>query len=105
MVINTNFKKYVQKKAPAFTNDVLIEVYFRYNTAEDLKHIVFDEISEKYTGKDYHYVVGKLNLEQLIANRDYILKHKLFISLVDEKVSPVKVSVKENDIAKELVNH
>ena len=46
------FKKYAQKHAPSFTNDVDIEVYFRYNSSEDLKHIVFNEISEKYTGKD-----------------------------------------------------
>jgi hypothetical protein len=48
--------------------------------ADDLKQIVFDEISEKYTSKDYHYVVGKVNLTHLIANRDYILKNNLFIS-------------------------
>ena len=98
------FKKYTQKKTPEFTNDVLIDAYVRYNTPEDLKHLVFDEIDEEYTGKNYHYVVGKINLNHLISNRDYILKQKLFISLVDEKVSLVKsssVSEKTN----QLVNH
>lgn len=98
------FKKYTQKKAPEFTNDVLIDAYLRYNSPEDLKRLVFDEIDEEYTGKNYHYVVGKINLKHLISNRDYILKQNLFISLVDEKVSLTKTSsVLEK--TNQLVNH
>ena len=99
------FKKYAQKHAPTFTNDVLIEAYFRYNSGDDLKQIVFDEINEKYTSKDYHYVVGKVNLTHLIANRDYILKHNLFISLVDEKVSLANEETRKTVLKKELVNN
>ncbi len=99
------FKKYAQNHAPEFTNDVVIDTYFRYNTNEDLKQIVFDEITEKYTGKDYHYVVGKVNLKTIIANRDYILKHKLFFSLVNEKVSLAKEDAKRTVFKKELVNY
>ncbi len=99
------FKKYAQKHAPTFTNDVVIEAYFRYNNNDDLKQIIFDEISEKYTSKDYHYVVGKVNLTHLIANRDYILKNNLFISLVDEKVSLAKEESKKTVFKKELVSY
>ncbi len=81
------FKKYAQKHAPIFTNDVLIHVYLRYNSSSDLKQIEFSEINEEYTSSDYHYVVGKINLKNLIKNRDYILKNNIFVSLVEEKVS------------------
>jgi homoserine dehydrogenase len=81
------FKKYAQKHAPVFTNDVLVHVYLRYNSSADLKQIEFTEISEEYTSSDYHYVVGKVNLKNLIKNRDYILKNNIFVSLVEEKVS------------------
>ncbi len=81
------FKKFAQKKAPVFTNDALIQVYLRYNSQKDIETIVFHEITEKYTGTDYHYVVGKVNLKTLIANREYILQNKLFISLVEETVT------------------
>ena len=81
------FKKYLQKNAPEFTNDVILNVYLRYNNSDDLKHIVFDEITEKYNGNDYHYVIGKINLKSLSVQRDYILKHKLFISLVNDTIS------------------
>ena len=81
---------------------MVIEAYFRYNNSDDLKQIIFDEISEKYTSKDYHYVVGKVNLTHLIANRDYILKNNLFVSLVDEKVSLAKDETRKTVLKKEL---
>ena len=84
------FKKYSQKQAPVFTNQVLVEVYLRYNSSADLKQIEFEEINEKYNGSDYNYVVGKINLQHLIKNRNYILKNNLFISLVEEKISLAK---------------
>ncbi|MES2516271.1 MAG: homoserine dehydrogenase [Bacteroidota bacterium] len=99
------FKKYAQKYAPSFTNDVVIDVYFRYNSPEDLKRIAFDEIEEKYTGKDYHYVVGRVNLKHIIEHRDYILKNKLFISLVNEKVNLSKDEARPTVLKKELVNY
>ncbi len=80
------FKKYAQKKSPEFTNEVLLHVYFRYNKAEELKLFEFAEINEKYTGTEYNYVVGKLNLQQILNNREFILKSNIFISLVDESV-------------------
>lgn len=81
------FKKYAQKHAPIFTNDVLLHVYLRYNSSTDLKQIEFKEINEEYKSSDYHYVVGKINLKNLILNRDYILKNNIFVSLVEENVS------------------
>jgi len=80
------FKKHVQKHADGFTNDVILEIYLRYNSIIDLQEIEFTEISERYTGKDYNYVVGKVNLKTLISAKAYIAQNKLFISLVDDKV-------------------
>lgn len=81
------FKKYAQKHAPQFTNDVLIEVYVRYQAPEDLETLKFEEITERYSGNTYRYVVGKINLLQLIANRQHILDKQVFVALVNETVS------------------
>ena len=99
------FKKYAQKHSATFTNDVVIELYLRYNSSEDLKQLVFDQINEEYTGKDYHYVVGKINLKNIIANRNYILKNNLFISLVNDTVSLSKINQQEIVAEKELINY
>jgi homoserine dehydrogenase len=100
------YKKHVQKHASDFTNDVIVEVYFRYNSNSDIEKITFDEVSEKYNSGDYNYIVGKVNLQTLLTNRNYILKNKLFISLVNDKISlntkkTNKVEIKE----KELINN
>lgn len=83
------FKKYAQNNPPVFTNDVLMQVYLRYNLESDLKKIEFDSINEKYTGSDYRYVVGMVKLQNLIDNRKYILDNKIFISLVEESVTHI----------------
>lgn len=100
------YKKHVQKHASNFTNDVIVNVYFRYNSLIDLNKIEFDEISEKYNGGDYNYIVGKVNLQTLLINRDYILKNNLFISLVNDTIS---LKAKKGDLIvnkeKQLINN
>ncbi len=81
------FKKYSQKHAPVFTNDVFVEVYLRYNHEEDLKQIPFHEVTEKYASRDYKYIIGKVNLQVLIANKSYIINNHLFLSLVKDSVT------------------
>ncbi|MCD6017900.1 MAG: homoserine dehydrogenase [Bacteroidetes bacterium] len=95
------FKKYLQKNAPVFTNDVLVHLYIRYNREEDLNHLFFDEVNEKYTGSTYHYIVGKINLKKIIEAREFILTHNLFIALVDEKVT-LDRTVNNKEIVEEL---
>ena len=80
------FKKYAQSQKLEFTNEVLVEAYFRYNTILDLEHIEFDIVSEIYTGADYNYIVGKINLQTIFQQRDYIVNNKLFIALTSDKV-------------------
>lgn len=100
------YKKHVQKHASNFTNDVIVNVYFRYNSLIDLNKIEFDEVSEKYNGGDYNYIVGKVNLQTLLINRDYILKNNLFISLVNDTIS---LKAKKGDLIvnkeKQLINN
>lgn len=98
------FKKYTQKHAPKFTNDVLITIYLRYHVSEDLKKLPFEEITERYSGENYRYVVGKIGLRHLITNRDYILENRLFIALANESVSLYEAA-KEKINKKELVNY
>jgi homoserine dehydrogenase len=100
------YKKHVQKHASDFTNDVIVEVYFRYNSNADIEKIKFDEVSEKYNSGDYNYIVGKVNLQTLLTNREYILKNKLFISLVNDKISLNSKKLNKTEIKeKELINN
>lgn len=95
------YKKYLQKNTPLFTNDVLVHVYLRSAREENLRYLIFDKITERYSGSTFHYIVGKINLNKLIESKDLILKHKLFVALVDDKVTLDK-SVKIKERLKEL---
>ncbi len=90
------FKKHVQKHANGFTNNVIITIYLRYNSITDLEKLKFTEILEKYTGNKYNYVVGKINVQTLLSHQEYILKNKLFISLVNDTVTLNESNSKAN---------
>lgn len=80
------FKKHVQKHATEFTDDAVLDIYLRYHSPLDLETIEFLEISERYTGGEYNYVTGKINLKTLHEQRDYILKNRLFVALLNDQV-------------------
>lgn len=80
------FKKHLQKHVSEFTNDVTLHIYLRYHSLIDLEKLEFLEIFEKYTGGDYNYVIGKIPLKTLQAQRSYLLKNGLFVSLINEQV-------------------
>ncbi len=94
------FKKHIQKHANGFTNNVIITIYLRYNSIADLEKIKFTKVLEKYTGNHYNYVVGKINLQTLLSEREYILKNKLFISLVNDTVT-----LNESKSVTKQINH
>lgn len=89
-------KKYHQINKLIFTNDVTLEVYFRYDTILNLDKLELDEIREVFTGSDFNYVIGKIKLQQLIKNRNYILENKLFVALVNDSVEVSSEDRKQN---------
>lgn len=95
------YKKHVQKQSLQFTNNVALNVYVRYNSIIDLEKLEFEEVSEKYTGAEYNYVVGKINLQVLQEHRDYIVKTNLFVALVNDKIEPAgnAVASKKKELA------
>ncbi len=80
-------KKYTQKQKLEFTNNVILKVYFRYNTKSDLDKLQFEEITERYTGSEYKYVIGYLSLNNIIAAKAYILQNKLFVAIAGDEIS------------------
>ena len=96
------YKKQKQNPNIKFTNDVILKVYLRYHNDEDLKQLNFESIAEQYTGGEYHYVVGLIKLQNLISNKDYILKNKLFVAAIGDEVKLVSENLKkESNLVKE----
>lgn len=95
------YKKQKQNPELKFSNDAIVKIYLRYNKEEDLKKFEFETIQEQYTGGEYHFVIGTINLNELIKNKSYILQTKLFVGAIGDEISSAKT---EKAIAKkELV--
>jgi len=48
------------------TNDFIIEIYLRYKDESVLKEVNFQTIDERFKGRGFNYVIGKLRLNDLI---------------------------------------
>jgi homoserine dehydrogenase len=59
------YKKNRYFKPLEYTDDVLLEIYLRYENLVDFSLFDFENISEKYTGPSTNYVVGTIRLSQL----------------------------------------
>jgi homoserine dehydrogenase len=82
------YKKRKYFDTPLFTNDVQIKIYLRYKNVIDFEHFDFESIDEKYTSKEYNYVIGTINLKNLHKVQKLISKLDVFVAFVDipEKV-------------------
>lgn len=68
-----------------YTNDMEVEVYLRYTDKDDLALFEFKDIRESLTGKDFNYVIGSLNLSQLIKIRKQIKGRDIFLAYLGEE--------------------
>ena len=82
------YKKRKYFDTPQFTNDVQIKIYLRYKNVIDFEHFDFESIDEKYSSKDYNYVIGTINLKNLHKVQKLISKLDVFVAFLDvpEKV-------------------
>jgi homoserine dehydrogenase len=82
--------KYEYKKLKYYgglehTNDMVVEVYLRYTNKDDLALFDFIDISESLTGKEFNYVIGTLNLSDLIKIRQQIQERNIFIAYLGDE--------------------
>jgi len=78
------YKKAKGNKGLSFTNDVELKVYLRYDDDDLVKALNFKHIHESYHSDDYKFVIGCINLQNIIANRQLIADSKSFIAFADQ---------------------
>ena len=74
------YKKRNNSQLPTYTNDHSFRVYYRYENAEDLALLHFENISEEYISTDYKYVVGRISLAELHKANEELRKRNVFIA-------------------------
>ncbi|MPQ48607.1 homoserine dehydrogenase [Marinifilum sp. N1E240] len=68
-----------------YTNNMEVEVYLRYADENDLALFDFKDISESLKGKEYNYVIGTLNLSDLIKIRHQIKGKDIFLAYLGDE--------------------
>ncbi len=76
------YKKRKYFKKPAFTNCVSLTLYLRYDREDDLRHFDFEDIFEQYTGRDTHYIIGKISLKNLLKIKDILPSLPVFLGVM-----------------------
>jgi homoserine dehydrogenase len=74
------YKKLNFFSPPVYTRELTIEIYLRYHDLVDLSHFDFESITEKYTGPDHNFVIGRIRLENLFKLKSLIRKLNIFIA-------------------------
>jgi homoserine dehydrogenase len=78
------YKKAKERTDLNFTNDIELNIYLRYNDESLLDTLKFGHIHERYYSGSYKYVIGKINLQNLIDNAQLIADSKAFIAFADQ---------------------
>jgi len=74
------YKKYLQNKNfIKYSSDLTIEIYLRYYSKKNLALFDFEEVTAKYESEEYNYVIGKINLQNLVENKDKINKADVLV--------------------------
>ncbi len=74
------YKKSQTEEKINFNNEEIIQVYLRYNDESLVEQLPFIDISERYSCKQYHYVVGDIKLDDIAKAKKLILDDGAFIA-------------------------
>lgn len=71
-------QNYLQK--PEFTADITLKVYVRYAETDIRNILEFNKIHEQYIGEESNYVIGSIQLSELLAKRSQLGNKDVFIA-------------------------
>jgi homoserine dehydrogenase len=78
------YKKAKEKANLSFTNNIELQIYLRYEDESLVEALNFAHIHERYFSGSYKFVIGKINLQNLIDNQQLIASSKAFIAFADQ---------------------
>jgi homoserine dehydrogenase len=78
------YKKAKERSDLNFTNQVELNIYLRYDDESLLEALNFAHVHERYYSGSYKFVIGKINLQNLIDNQQLIEDSKAFVAFADQ---------------------
>lgn len=74
------YKKHLDAERVKYTKDYTITAYFRYEDEDILENINFINISERFYSENHKYVIGTINIQEIIDKRSIIHQQGNFIA-------------------------
>ena len=74
------YKKHLDKQQLTYSTDYNIKVYFKYEDEDILENINFINISERFYSEEHKYIIGAINIQEIIDKRDLIHQKGNFIA-------------------------
>ena len=62
------------------TDDVVHRIYYRYRTEEDATLIHFTKVRERYSSHEWNYIVGDVNLRDLVSIQEKLSGKEVFLA-------------------------
>ena len=69
---------YIEK--PDYTTDITLKIYARYKETDVHGILNFTKVHEQYTSEDSNYVIGDIQLSELLAKRDRLRGKDVFLA-------------------------
>jgi len=74
------YKKHLDKQQLTYSTDYNIKVYFKYEDEDVLENINFINISERFYSEEHKYIIGTINLQEIIDKRALIHQKGNFLA-------------------------
>ncbi|PPK99723.1 homoserine dehydrogenase [Parapedobacter indicus] len=74
------YKKHLGAGELTYSTDWDIQVYLRYEDEQLIETLGFSSISERFYANNFKYVIGKVNLGNILKNRDAVNRDGVFIA-------------------------
>lgn len=80
------YKKHLVDKPVEYTTDYQLRVYLRFSDESLLEKVNFDNIEERYSSKDFNYIIGQISLKEIIEKKELIDQQGVFIAQMDQSI-------------------
>lgn len=98
------YRKHRQDTKAEYSSDVLLKIYFRFNSEADLDLLHFKTIEQQFRSSEFSYVVGTVELNELISRKKQLQTNGLFFAWTGELIENLpkpgsSIKLKETEYA------
>lgn len=76
------YKKHLKTESLSYSSDHELKVYLRYDEESLIEKLGFTNIIEQYSGPNFKYIIGNINLQSIQKNRAILDKEGVFIAVL-----------------------